>query len=347
MNILDLVQETGLTTKREAVSHGGEYSSPCPFCKEGDDRFRIWPNRHNNDGSYTGGRYQCPRHCGKYGDAITFLREFSGLSYREACERLRVQPKECNSQRAIRQTPKAFIAQDPPTLWQEKGSAFVDWCHAQLLRNNNAIEIFEARGFTRDSIIRFHLGYCPEHFYRAREDWGLASKMKDDSRPSKHWLPMGLVIPTFAANNQVVRIKIRRTDWTPTDTLPKYVEVSGSKACPSVYGNTALPCVIIVESEFDALLIQQLAADILYCVALGGSSKPLDLHTDQLLRTAETLLFCPDFDEAGLAAWQRWQKMFKDIKRILTPDGKAPGDAHLMGIDLRAWILSALTPSIN
>lgn len=55
MNILDLMQEAGYTPIKKAALHGGEYASPCPFCKDGDDRFLIWPNRSNKDGSYTGG----------------------------------------------------------------------------------------------------------------------------------------------------------------------------------------------------------------------------------------------------------------------------------------------------
>jgi len=79
-----------------------------------------------------------------------------------------------------------------------------------------------------------------------------------------------------------------------------------------------------------------------FCVALGGAAKPLDFHTDSLLRTTPTIIFCPDFDKAGAAAWYRWQKMYPHTKRILTPDGKAPGDALIAGVDLREWILDAL-----
>ena len=86
MDLIDLLEELQLHPKRKASTHGGEYCSPCPFCKEGDDRFLIWPQRHNKNGEYQGGRFSC-RKCGKYGDAITFLMQLHDLSYREACER--------------------------------------------------------------------------------------------------------------------------------------------------------------------------------------------------------------------------------------------------------------------
>jgi hypothetical protein len=64
------------TTLRHAASTGGgEWCGPCPGCG-GCDRFRMWPEK---------GRYWC-RGCNKKGDAI--LRDFRGLSFREAARRV-------------------------------------------------------------------------------------------------------------------------------------------------------------------------------------------------------------------------------------------------------------------
>ena len=105
-----------------------------------------------------------------------------------------------------------------------------------------------------------------------------------------------------------------------------------------VYGNTDLSVALILESEFDALLVQQESGDICFCVALGGSTKPLDRDTDKLLGTTLDLLFCPDFDVPGAIALAKWKKMFPDIRLILTPEGKSAGDAFIAGINLRDWI---------
>jgi hypothetical protein len=41
MDILQLIQrETGIICHKATAR---EYFSPCPFCKAGDDRFRLWP----------------------------------------------------------------------------------------------------------------------------------------------------------------------------------------------------------------------------------------------------------------------------------------------------------------
>lgn len=338
MDIKDLVEEIGYEPKRKAACHGGEFCCPCPFCKDGKDRFLIWPNRCNSNGEHQGGRYSC-RVCGKYGDAISFLCELKGMTYVEACRILKIEPKEKATSPRLKPTPAPLpIAEDPSKIWQEKATAFVSWCHSQLPRNHMALNSMKQRGFSDESIERFKLGYCPNTFFREREEWGLDPEFKDDGKPKKLWIPAGLVIPTFSKEGEVVRVKIRRTEWKDGDDLPKYVEISGSKRCFSIYGNTTLPLALILESEFDALLVQQEAADLCYCVALGGSTKPLDRDTDNLLRTTLNLLFCPDFDTPGAVALAKWRKVFPDLRRILTPEGKSAGDAFLAGVSLREWI---------
>lgn len=345
MNIIDLIQEAGYITKKKASTHGGEYSSPCPFCKDGEDRFLIWPSRLNKNGEFQGGRFSC-RVCQKYGDAITFLRELHGMSYKEACVKIRIEPKKRSDTPFIKQEVKFHIAEDPPELWKAKSFAFVEWCHAQLLANPEALMLVMKRGFTFDSIKRFKIGFCLKDFFREREDWGLDVQIKENGTRKKQWLPAGIVIPFFSESEEVYKIKIRRTKWYEDDKLPKYIEISGSKQCPSIYGNTKLQACIILESEFDALLVQQEAGDIVYCIALGGSTKALDFETDKFLRNTETILFCPDFDKAGAIAWRRWKSLFSNIYRILTPEEKSAGDAFLSGIDLRKWIGRALKKPI-
>lgn len=345
MNIKDLVEEVGYTARRKASTHGGEYCSPCPFCEDGDDRFLIWPERLNTNGSYQGGRYVC-RVCGKYGDAITFLREFHGVSYLDACAQLRIEPRQKLGFVKQKQDRKLDIAEDPQITWKEKALKFVEWSHSHLMRNPSLVEHLTKRGLSVESVLNFKLGYnigeFGKDFYLDRERWGLRQEKKDNGFYRKLWLPKGIVIPTFSKDSLVEKIKVRRTNWNEGDRLPKYVEISGSKACPSQYGNTSLDVCFILESELDAILVQQFAGDLVFCVALGGSTKPLDFQTDQLIKKTPTVLFCPDFDKAGLKAWKRWKDMFPDIHRILTPDEKGPGDAYLAGVNIRSWIIGKL-----
>lgn len=341
--MIDLIEEIGIVTKKKASTNGGEYFSPCPFCKDGKDRFLIWPNQFNKNGEYQGGRFLC-RVCNKYGDAITFIRELHRLSYKEACEKLKIQPKKRNATFITKKEIVLPIAKDPPDLWKSKGESFVEWCHSKLMADPSALALLYKRGFNLESIIRFKLGFNPKNLRIAREDWELEPQMEEDGDPKKLWLPAGIVIPSFS-NDQVVKIKIRRSNLKEGDNFAKYIEVSGSKRCLSVYGDSNIKVALIIESELDAVLVQQEAGDLVYCVALGGATKPLDYHTGQLLRHTPILLFCPDFDEAGKKAWDEWKKMFPYIQRILTPDlgeGKSAGDAYLAGVNLREWIVDSL-----
>ncbi|MEI8300348.1 MAG: primase-helicase zinc-binding domain-containing protein [Chlamydiota bacterium] len=342
MDLMNLLQDYGFSPKKKAACHGGEYSLPCPFCRDGKDRFLVWPQQVNKNGEYQGGRYFC-RICQKYGDAITFLRELYGLSYSDSCAQLKLTPKKRQSNTILKQPNQPPFVADPPALWMDKAAKFIEWCHSRLMSYPSALPYVQARGFTVDSIIRYKIGFNPGDiqgfdFRKDRQDWGLEPELKEDGTFRKLWLPVGFTIPTFSSDGQVVKIKIRRTSWKEGDKLPKYVEFSGSKSCPSIYGDTQLPVGLVLESEFDGLLIQQEASSLVYCVALGGSTKSIDAHTDALLRSTKCILFLPDFDQAGALAWVKWKRQFPKIHRILTPKGKSAGDAFIEGINLREWI---------
>lgn len=158
MNIKDLTEEAGCVIKRKAACHGGEYCSPCPFCRGGEDRFLVWPNRPSKNGTYEGGRFSC-RVCGKYGNAINFLVELRGISYKDACALLKIEPKLFKGTFIIRSLPSLQKVDDPPLLWQAKATKFVEWAHQQLLTNPNALALLHQRGLNLDSIIVFRLGF--------------------------------------------------------------------------------------------------------------------------------------------------------------------------------------------
>lgn len=98
----------------------------------------------------------------------------------------------------------------------------------------------------------------------------------------------------------------------------------------------------MVESEFDGLLTQQEVGDLTYCVALGGSTKPIDAETENILKRTAHILFVPDCDRAGAIASAKWKKKFCNIHRILTPHGKSVGDYFQEGGDLRKWLQRAI-----
>ena len=349
MNILELVRELGseYEPKRVSSTRGGEWHGKCPFCKDGENRFVIQPDRCKKNGEpYPGGYFSCPRHCRVSGDAIKFLRELYGLSYKEACERLRIPPKKRlkTPGRLVVPKPTFHRAENPPDLWQQKAEELVNLCAEELFRRPSAVDALLARGFSIDSIKRFRFGFLPKfqkekHF---RPEWGLPQKFKEDGSPKPLWTPTGFVIPTFAAGGKPIKIKIRRSEWYEGDEYGKYIVLTGSKKCQGIYGDTSLPNALVLEGEFDALLCEQEASDLVYCVALGGASQPLDADTYELLSRTEKILFNPDLDKSGSDCWVKWRGLLPKSILALTPEEKSSGNAFVSGLDLRGWIKAHL-----
>lgn len=337
MNILDFARQIGIDPKRLASTHGGEYKSKCPRCQGGQDRFCIWPERGE-----TGG-YWC-RVCESEGDGIQFCRDFLGMGFKQACEAFRV--TRANNSPAARSRKRSPFVELPPIvpmseLWQLRAGHFIDYSNEKLMQTPAVIDLLLKRGINMETIKHFAIGWSASHFFRSREDWGLATELKEDGTPKRLWLPKGIVIPTFEGNRPI-KIKVRRDEWTDGDKLPKYVEIPGSKRCPSVYGDRSKP-VIVVESELDAILIQQHVSDLVCCVALGGVSKKPDRDTHSWLQRARLILLSFDFDEPGKLGMLRWFKAYPNARVWPSPDNKSPGDAHQnTGLDIREWVISGL-----
>ena len=154
MNVLDLAHEIGLQPKKVSATGGGEYKSSCPGCKEGEDRFCIWPNEGN------GGRYWC-RKCGLEGDAIQFCRDFMHLSYNDACSKLKVPPKTSFRTRRyypFKKTTFSPQASKPVSeKWQDSAREFIERSHQKLLTTPYALDLLLKRGFTLDTLKPFIL----------------------------------------------------------------------------------------------------------------------------------------------------------------------------------------------
>jgi DNA primase len=337
MLLLELARDYGLDLKRTPNAKGGEYHSACPKCGEGFDRFIMWPSLN---------RYWC-RRCDTKGDAIQFCREFLSMSFREACQIVKNEVLSYNFENNNQQLyEKPLVANEPLIVWQEKASVFVNWAQTQLEKHPEVRKNLKHRGFQDETIESFKLGYCADtssigiqDFYRERSSWGLLNEYRDDGKKKKLWLPQGIVIPTLSSSGFTRKLKIRRTHWHKDDYLPKYVEVSGSKQSPSVYGDTNLTVAMIIESELDSMLIQQEARDLCFCIGLGGSTKKPDVYTDQLLRTTQLILWSLDNNEAGKKEAFWWRKRYSQLRFWPAPIGKSPGDAlkdH--GINLCDWI---------
>ena len=98
INLLALISRD--TQLRKTSAHnGGEYSGPCPICRCGTDRFKVWPNAAGGQAGMPG-RWAClgPKAgrsgCDRGGDAIQYLRDRDNLTFQEACDRLGIRRRQ-------------------------------------------------------------------------------------------------------------------------------------------------------------------------------------------------------------------------------------------------------------
>ena len=327
--IIDLAIEYGLHPKRVASTNGGEYHSSCPRCG-GKDRFIIWNQRN---------RYYC-RQCEAKGGSIQFCRDFLGMSFKEACNKIGTDT--CNSlpaRKLFHQRFEPTRAVIPPQKWQKKALTFVHTCNERLLGCSEKMhELKRERGLSEKSIERFFIGWNANGFCEEADAYGLEIPIPSSN---KVYFERGIVIPYFH-ENILAKVKIRCADWHQIDALSKYSEIKGSMKAPSLFDYAPEKPFLLVEAELDAMLASQCAGDFCCTLALGGASKKPDSTTHKLLLKAPLILFSLDFDDAGKRAFRFWKETYSNLYAWPVPKEKGPCDAQKAGVDLKHWILTGI-----
>ena len=322
--ILDLIQNDSIPLKRQANSNGGEYAGPCPFCQDGKDRFRVWPDKD---------RYWC-RQCNKSGDGIQYLRDLHGMGFKQAAEAvgkvipLKYQPKA--KPIAVEWKPSAYVS--PCEVWQQRAGRVLRRSQ-QLLWTDEGEAVRERLAISRclgeDAIERHGLGWIPLDIFDDKAAWGLDS--------GKLALPAGVVIPCWR-DDCLVRLRIRQSK---PEAMPKYWTVAGSVGAPLIIDN-ARNTVIIVESDLDAILIDQEAGNLTNVIALGSCAGKPDKEAHALIAKSKFVLLSPDYDKAGKQSAKWWLDNYKNIRIWAVPDGNDVGDYALMDGDIKEWIRIAI-----
>lgn len=341
MSILELYQGDGFWAKKAASTGGGEWCGPCPWCG-GKDRFRLWPAQGQ------AGKYWC-RQCGRSGDAVQYLRERWGLSFREALAHLGLNPIPACKQPTGKPAWEPRTCTDPGEAWQVQARRLLQEAAQALWLpvGRPGLNFLISRGFRQETIKAFSLGWLPADRWVRAAVWGLPEVLKDDGQAKKLWLPRGLVIPMLAGD-QVRRLRVRRPEGEP-----RYYLIRGSStaalvltgAPPRSSGTDWGPPVVlmVVESELDALLLHQEAGDLAGIVALGNAQARPDRETAEMLKQARLILVALDADRTGAKeAWGWWTNHYCQARRWPPIEGKDPGEMRAAGVNLRAWIEAGL-----
>ncbi|AOY59564.1 CHC2 zinc finger domain-containing protein [Desulfococcus multivorans] len=330
MDLQSIIQRDGFTLKREAGTNGGELAGPCPFCG-GEDRFRVWPEK---------GRYWC-RQCRAGGDAIQYLREREGMTYREACAAIGVEPK--NARSPARQEEPGWLSVE----WQTATWALLEETRLSLQWYEPAKNYLKGRGLNDETISM--LGYNPTSAHMDRAAWGLPNETNPRTGgPKRVWIPRGIVIPNVLDDGLIHRLRIRlppdeferSKEWTNGKGI-KYAEIPGSGPDPLLLpGRDGAEAWAVVESELDAYLIHQEAGDLVNVLGLGSTTARPTVQMLQVM-AGKRVLLCLDHDAAGWRATDRLPGEYWPV-----PEGKDPGEYHQAGGDIRAWIEARLKESV-
>ena len=366
MNILQMVEQKGITPKRVSSNKGGEYHSSCPACG-GGDRFHIWPTQ-GEDGSFW-----C-RNCDKAGDAVAYLRLYEGMACSAAhatlgrvctsstCSKIGrcrqgaggARREDGNTAAPVQHRGQKWTpsqAQAPESLWREHAEKLVASAHKALLASPDSLAYLAARGLPLEAVKRYSLGWLGKDNYRTREAWGLPTELKANGKSKKLYLPAGIVIP-FHIEGQLHRLRIRRDVVTGDE--PRYYWVPGS-GNDVVVINPDARAFVVVESDLDGLMVDHAAGDLVGSVPLGTcSAKPKELAV-QILRNSLAILVALDFEprqnkqtgrieNPGGQATKWWLSNFPQARRWPTPVAKDPGEAYQVGVDIRTWVVAGLPP---
>jgi hypothetical protein len=190
-------------------------------------------------------------------------------------------------------------------LWSPEGEPYRRWLHL--------------RGLTDATIRAAGLGWASMATFPAG---GVAGRTFGAS---------GIVIPWFDGD-RLAMVKIRQPSWRK----PKYVEVY--RDTPRVYPSMAVvrpgAPLILVEGEFDAMVLGQEVGDLASVVTLGSAST--DIYAAGWgLFGAVPIYAAHDADASGDRAAARWPSRAVRA-RPPEPDNDWT-DARRAGVDLRRW----------
>lgn len=339
VNLLTLIsRDTKL--KKVSGTGGGEYHGPCPFCG-GKDRFRVQPNRRG------GGLWAC-RQCGQHGDAIAYVQAVQHVDFATACNNLGIgrsgptverrrhipQSKATLEQPPSHSSVKAEIPALTDPAYSDAALDFVIEAAGTLFSpdGEKARAWLNARGLPDAILKHFAIGYNAAD---SRAAWG----------STEVFLPRGVVIPWHIAG-QLWRVNFRRPSGAP-----KYISAAGGTSNALYLADTFRPgcTAVLVEGEFDALLLRRLCPDLINAglrpFATGSTTGARALRWITRLGLAERVLVAYDTDKPGQDAARWWLDNLPNARR-LEPTAHDITDMYKAGQDIRGWIVQA-APDLN
>ncbi len=315
--IADLVARYGIELRRSGASFTGR----CPFhLDRGRPNLTVYPRS---------GRFVCYR-CGVHGDAISFVQQIENLTFREAATRLGGQPAPTLPRPSIRRPAQRHASLNWPARRLDAPqlavlAAALDLYRNRLMNDSRALAYLASRGFERELVDRFHVGYAAGDElvpYLVWRDLPVAAARRVgllDVNRHEH-LAGRLVFPEIRQGQPIWFVGRLLDD---DERVPKYLGLPGRE--PLLGWDAAsrdLRGVCVVEGPLDLLALRQWG---LPCLSICGTR----LHPETLAELGrwERLYIVLDADDAGEEATLHLIDAFGSRAiRVTLPPGMDPAN---------------------
>lgn len=319
-------------------AQGRSFWACCPFHHEKTPSFSI-----NKQGQY----YKCFG-CGTSGDVINFVKEYNSLTFVEACEFLARQANlTMPSYDGVNDAKVTAIKKEKEICYSITVAA-AQYYNAQLFseKGSEAIRFLTKRGLSRNTILKFGLGFSPDfnglvnHLDSLKLPLETAVKCGvlaiNSSKKYYDALYGRVIIPIINMQSQVIgfggRIlqastfaKYKNTAASPI--FDKSKSLFGINLVKQIKQTGNLNSIIIVEGYMDAIALNQ--AGITNVVASMGTSLTIE-QAKQIFRLCNNVYICYDGDSAGQAATLRGLDILKQeglsVKVVQMPKDVDPDE---------------------
>ena len=361
--ILDAVDAAGLEKmlERDGVKlskRGVHHYARCPFHDDKGPSFVLWGasgEKHS--------RYYCFG-CHKGGDAITWMMDFHGMGYAEACRTLA-------KEQGVEITEEALSPEEQAALSKEENmrvalEAACRWFEGNLEKDfasdGTVSRLLDERGgYSSEALKTYRLGISGERreMVTALKDNYSIDTLKDadlvrwDDRWREYQDKFGkrIMFP-YIVRGKVVGFTGRRILSPGEKTNFKYVNTGETALYHKgdlIWGlHQAMPAikaegkVYVVEGQFDVLACYDKG---LKNVVAGSGTAFTEAQRRQLKRVATDITFMLDGDAAGInATLKHIPEMLAEgmnVRCVLVPGGKDPDEflhQDLGGTMLKVWL---------
>jgi DNA primase len=333
MNRADIVDVVGQFVRLK--KRGANYIANCPFHNEKSPSFSV---------SASKGIYKCFG-CGKAGNVVTFVQDHEKLTYPEAIRWLADYYKITleETERTPEQQEKQLAEEALRILNEYAATHFTDVLMNTEEGQNIGLSYFKHRGFSKETIEKFRLGYNPEAgdaFFKEATLKGYNAELMEKAglvknRDGRYYdVYRGRVIfPIQSMTGRILGFGARILK--SNDRAPKYINTPEnelyikSRVLYGMYQSRnaigKLDECFLVEGYTDVVSLHQ--GGVENVVASSGTS----LTEDQLRligQLTKNLTILYDGDSAGIKAALRGLDMALsqsfNVQLVLLPDGEDP-----------------------